>query len=161
MLPVSAFKGIEDGTWHQGTAKYEKRGVAAFVPEWNAENCIQCNKCAYVCPHAAIRPFVLDANEQAGANFTTLKAVGKQFDGMTFRMQVDVMDCLGCGNCADVCPGNPKKGGKALTMKPLEILLTKRVRVQHGLTHCSKTSANSVLVWNWLTRNFATVWKKQ
>jgi pyruvate-ferredoxin/flavodoxin oxidoreductase len=65
----------------------------------------------------------LDANEQAGANFTTLKAVGKQFDGMTFRVQVDVMDCLGCGNCADVCPGNPKKGGKALTMKPLETQL--------------------------------------
>ena len=123
LLPVSAFKGIEDGTWHQGTAKYEKRGVAAFVPEWNPETCIQCNKCAYVCPHAAIRPFVLDAEEQAGANFPTLKAVGKQFDGMTFRVQVDVMDCLGCGNCADVCPGNPKKGGKALTMKPLETQL--------------------------------------
>ena len=120
MLPVSAFKGIEDGTWEQGTAQYEKRGVAAFVPEWNAENCIQCNKCAYVCPHAAIRPFVLDAEEQKGANFETLKAVGKQFDGMTFRIQVDVLDCLGCGNCADVCPGNPKKGGKALTMKHLE-----------------------------------------
>ena len=120
LLPVSAFKGIEDGTWYAGTAKYEKRGVAAFVPEWNAENCIQCNKCAYVCPHAAIRPFVLDAEEQKGANFTMLKAVGKVFDGMTFRMQVDVMDCLGCGNCADVCPGNPKKGGKALVMKHLE-----------------------------------------
>ena len=64
LLPVSAFKGIEDGTWEQGTAQYEKRGVAAFVPEWNAENCIQCNKCAYVCPHASIRPFVLDAEEQ-------------------------------------------------------------------------------------------------
>ena len=120
MLPVSAFKGIEDGTWYQGTAKYEKRGVAAFVPEWNAENCIQCNKCAYVCPHASIRPFVLDAEEQKGANFEMLKAVGKVFDGMTFRIQVDVLDCLGCGNCADICPGNPKKGGKALTMKHLE-----------------------------------------
>ena len=120
LLPVSAFKGIEDGTWYQGTAKYEKRGVAAFVPEWNAENCIQCNKCAYVCPHASIRPFVLDAEEQKGANFEMLKAVGKVFDGMTFRIQVDVLDCLGCGNCADVCPGNPKKGGKALTMKHLE-----------------------------------------
>ena len=120
LLPVSAFKGIEDGTWHQGTAKYEKRGVAAFVPEWNPENCIQCNKCSFVCPHAAIRPFVLDEEEQKGANFASLKAVGKQFAGMTFRMQVDVMDCLGCGNCVDVCPGNPKKGGKALTMKHLE-----------------------------------------
>ncbi|MCC8187133.1 MAG: pyruvate:ferredoxin (flavodoxin) oxidoreductase [Bacteroides sp.] len=120
LLPVSAFKGIEDGTWYQGTAKYEKRGVAAFVPEWIPENCIQCNKCAYVCPHASIRPFVLDAKEQECANFTTLKAVGKVFDGMTFRVQVDPLDCMGCGNCVDVCPGNPKKGGKALEMKTLE-----------------------------------------
>ena len=118
LLPVSAFKGREDGTWNQGTAYYEKRGVAAYVPEWNAENCIQCNKCAYVCPHASIRPFVLDEEEQKEANFEQLKAVGKMFDGMTFRIQVDVLDCLGCGNCADVCPG--KKGEKALTMQPLE-----------------------------------------
>ena len=118
LLPVSAFKGREDGTWDQGTAYYEKRGVAAFVPEWNAENCIQCNKCAYVCPHASIRPFVLDEEEQKEANFEQLKAVGKMFDGMTFRIQVDVLDCLGCGNCANVCPG--KKGEKALTMQPLE-----------------------------------------
>ena len=124
LLKVSAFKGIEDGTWEQGTAKYEKRGVAAFVPEWNPENCIQCNKCAYVCPHASIRPFVLDAEEQKGAKFEQLKAVGKAFDGMTFRIQVDVLDCLGCGNCADICPGNPKKGGKALTMKHLESQLS-------------------------------------
>nr|WP_320058034.1 pyruvate:ferredoxin (flavodoxin) oxidoreductase [uncultured Bacteroides sp.] len=120
LLPVSAFKGIEDGTWQQGTAKYEKRGVAAFVPEWEPENCIQCNKCAYVCPHACIRPFVLDSEEQQSANFTTLKAVGKQFADMTFRIQVSALDCLGCNNCVDVCPGNPKKGGKALTMKHLE-----------------------------------------
>ena len=118
LLPVSTFKGIEDGTWQQGTAKYEKRGVAAFVPEWNPENCIQCNKCAYVCPHATIRPFVLDQEEQKGANFDMIKAVGKQFADMTFRMQVDVLDCLGCSNCVDVCPG--KKGNKALAMKPIE-----------------------------------------
>src|SRR5574344_329249 len=124
LLKVSAFKGIEDGTWHQGTAAYEKRGVAAFVPSWEPENCIQCNKCAFVCPHASIRPFVLDAEEQKGANFTTLKAVGKQVADMTFRIQVDVLDCLGCGNCADVCPCNPKKGGKALTMKHLESQLS-------------------------------------
>ncbi|NDV60080.1 pyruvate:ferredoxin (flavodoxin) oxidoreductase [Bacteroides sp. 519] len=120
LLPVSKFVGREDGTWDQGTAQYEKRGVAAFVPEWNPENCIQCNKCAYVCPHASIRPFVLNEAEQAGANFTTLKTIGKQFDGTTFRIQVSVLDCLGCGNCADICPGNPKKGGKALEMKSLE-----------------------------------------
>lgn len=118
LLKVSAFKGIEDGTWPQGTAAYEKRGVAAFVPEWIPENCIQCNKCAYVCPHAAIRPFVLDAEEQKGAKFAQLKAVGKAFDGMTFVQAVDVLDCMGCSNCSDVCPG--KKGEKALVMKPLE-----------------------------------------
>ena len=120
LLPVSAFKGIEDGTWHQGTAKYEKRGVAAFVPEWNPETCIQCNKCAYVCPHAAIRPFVLNADEKAGFSADTLEMKAPAaMKGMNFRIQVSVMDCLGCGNCADVCPGNPKLG-KALTMVPLE-----------------------------------------
>ena len=117
-LPVSAFKGREDGTWMQGTAYYEKRGVATFVPEWNMDNCIQCNQCAYVCPHAAIRPFVLDEEEQKGANFPQLKAQGKMFAGMNFRIQVDVLDCTGCSNCVDVCPG--KKGEKALGMKHLE-----------------------------------------
>ena len=117
-LPVSAFKGREDGTWMQGTAYYEKRGVATFVPEWNMDNCIQCNQCAYVCPHAAIRPFVLDEEEQKGTNFPQLKAQGKMFAGMNFRIQVDVLDCTGCSNCVDVCPG--KKGEKALGMKHLE-----------------------------------------
>ena len=120
LLPVSAFKGIEDGTWYQGTAKYEKRGVAAFVPEWNPENCIQCNKCAYVCPHASIRPFVLDTEEMKGFNAPVIEMKAPAaMKGMNFRIQVSVMDCLGCGNCADVCPGNPKLG-KALTMVPLE-----------------------------------------
>ena len=119
LLKVSAFKGIEDGTWHQGTAKYEKRGVAAFVPVWNEANCIQCNQCAYVCPHASIRPFVLNDEEQKGANFPMLDVkVPATMKGMKFRMQVDVLDCLGCGNCADICPGF--KGNKALSMAPLE-----------------------------------------
>ncbi len=116
-LPVSAFLGREDGTWDNGTAASEKRGVAAFVPEWVADNCIQCNQCAYVCPHATIRPFVLTAEEDTAAGVKTLKAVGKQFADMTFRIQVNVLDCLGCGNCANVCPGN--KNGKALVMKPI------------------------------------------
>jgi pyruvate-ferredoxin/flavodoxin oxidoreductase len=118
-LPVSAFKGREDGTWDQGTAKYERRGVAANVPVWHSENCIQCNQCAYVCPHAAIRPFVLDEAEQGKAPFKDmLKANGKQFTGMAFRIQVDVLDCQGCNNCVDVCPGN--KGNKALELVHIE-----------------------------------------
>ncbi len=121
LLPVSAFKGIEDGTWYAGTAKYEKRGVAAFVPVWNADNCIQCNKCAYVCPHACIRPFVLDDQEAAGLNADMIEMKAPAaMKGMKFRMQVGVMDCLGCGNCVDVCPGNPKLGGPALKMVSLE-----------------------------------------
>ena len=118
-LPVSAFSGREDGTWEQGTATYEKRGVAMSVPVWQPENCIQCNQCAYVCPHATIRPFVLDEEEQKGVGegVELLKAQGKQLTGMGFRIQVDVLDCLGCGNCADVCPG--KKGEKALEMVPI------------------------------------------
>jgi pyruvate-ferredoxin/flavodoxin oxidoreductase len=120
-LPVSAFTGREDGTWNQGTAAYEKRGVASHVPVWKAENCIQCNQCAYVCPHAAIRPFLLNAEEKAKApaGYNTLAAIpAKQFEGLQFRMQVDVLDCMGCDNCIATCPGN--KNGKALELVPIE-----------------------------------------
>ncbi|MBQ9214456.1 MAG: pyruvate:ferredoxin (flavodoxin) oxidoreductase [Bacteroidales bacterium] len=121
LLPVSTFKGIEDGTWKAGTAKFEKRGVGAFVPVWDAEKCIQCNKCAYVCPHACIRPFVMTEEEKAGFGGQTIEIKAPAaLKGMYFTMQVGVKDCLACGNCADVCPGNPKLGGPALTMKPYD-----------------------------------------
>ena len=120
LLPVSAYKGIEDGTWLQGTAAYEKRGVSAFVPVWNAENCVQCNKCAFVCPHAAIRPFAMDEKEKAGfaADTIEIKAPAA-LKGLQFRIQVDVLDCLGCGNCVDVCLG---KKGNGETVKALEMV---------------------------------------
>ena len=120
LLKVSDFINHDtvDGTWQNGTSAYEKRGVEAFVPVWNSENCIQCNKCAYVCPHAAIRPFVLSDEELKGFDDTTLEMKAPAaMKGMHFVIKASVMDCLGCGNCADVCPGNPKKG-KALTMVP-------------------------------------------
>lgn len=117
-LPVSAFVGREDGTFPCGTAKYEKRGIAVNVPEWQVENCIQCNQCAYVCPHAAIRPFLMTSEELAAAPAGTQSkpAVGKELAGYQFRIQVSPLDCTGCGNCADVCPAKTK----ALVMKPLE-----------------------------------------
>ena len=121
LLKVSDFVKHDtvDGSWQNGTAAYEKRGVEAFVPVWNHENCIQCNKCAFVCPHAAIRPFVLTADELAqfdGLDTIEMKAPAAM-KGMHFRIETSVLDCLGCGNCADVCPGNPKLG-KALKMVP-------------------------------------------
>ncbi len=117
-LPVSAFVGAEDGTFPSGTSQYEKRGVAAFVPRWIKENCIQCNQCSLVCPHAAIRPFLLDEAEAKAApqEFETLKAVGKQLAGLTYRMQVSPLDCMGCEVCVNCCPSKEK----ALVMEPLE-----------------------------------------
>jgi pyruvate-ferredoxin/flavodoxin oxidoreductase len=117
-LPVSKFVGYEDGTFLPGTAAFEKRGIAVNVPEWIPDNCIQCNQCAYVCPHAAIRPFLLNEEELANAPEGTETRVAtptKQFGGLNFRIQVSVLDCTGCGNCADICPAKTK----ALEMKPL------------------------------------------
>ena len=121
LLKVSDFvkHNTVDGSWQNGTAAFEKRGVEAFVPAWNKENCIQCNKCAFVCPHAAIRPFVLTDDELAqfdGLETLEMKAPAAM-KGMHFVIEPSVLDCLGCGNCADVCPGHPKLG-KALTMVP-------------------------------------------
>ncbi len=154
-LPVSSFVGIEDGTWPAGTAKYEKRGVSAFVPEWTSANCIQCNKCSYVCPHAAIRPFVMTADELAAAPFNdTVKAIGKAFDGMTFRMQVDVMDCLGCSNCVDVCPGN--KQGKALKMVPLSTQLSEAANWDYCVEKVSSKQSLVDIKANVKNSQFAT-----
>ncbi len=134
LLPVSAFKGIEDGTWPQGTAAYEKRGVSAFVPVWDAEKCIQCNKCAFVCPHACIRPVVMTDEEAAGINGATIEMKAPvAMKGMKFRVQVGVLDCLGCGNCVDVCPGNPKLGGPALKMVPLETQRAEAANWEHAV----------------------------
>lgn len=120
-LPVSAFVNHVDGTLPCGTTQFEKRGIAVNVPEWQSEKCIQCNQCAYVCPHAVVRPFLMDEKEIKGApadtSLTTINAVGKGFENLKYRLQVSVNDCTGCGSCADVCPA-PK--GKALVMKPLE-----------------------------------------
>ncbi|MFP4064701.1 MAG: pyruvate:ferredoxin (flavodoxin) oxidoreductase [Bacteroidales bacterium] len=116
-LPVSAFRGREDGTFPQGTTAYEKRGIAVHVPEWIKENCIQCNQCAYVCPHSVIRPFLLDEKEmkQAPETLEVIDAKGKSLAGLKYRMQVSPLDCTGCGNCVDVCPAKTK----ALEMKLL------------------------------------------
>ena len=118
-LPVSVFMEHADGTLPQGAAAYEKRGIAVLVPEWNNENCIQCNQCAYVCPHATIRPFLLDEKEVAAAPAQTkytAKTLGKGMEGYKFTMTVSPLDCMGCGVCVDVCPTKPEK--RALKMVP-------------------------------------------
>ena len=119
-LPVSVMKkyGLEDGTWHAGSTKYEKRGAAVDVPQWDMTKCIQCNQCSLVCPHAAIRPVLLDEAEaqNAPAGFETKKASGADLGKYQYRMQVSPYDCTGCGSCVNVCPAKEK----ALTMQPLE-----------------------------------------
>ncbi len=131
-LPVSAFKDMPDGTFPQGSAAYEKRGIAVDVPAWNSENCIQCNFCAYVCPHAVIRPVAMTDDElakaPAGAKEKALKMTG--VNGMNFVMTVSALDCTGCGSCANVCPG--KKGAKALVMQPLESQLAEQELFAYG-----------------------------
>ena len=116
-LPVSAFVGREDGSWDPGTSQYEKRGIAVKIPEWQPDNCIQCNQCAYVCPHAAIRPFLLTEEEAEAApeGTKTIQGAGAT-KAYKFKIQISPLDCTGCSNCANVCPAP----NKALVMKPLE-----------------------------------------
>jgi pyruvate-ferredoxin/flavodoxin oxidoreductase len=134
-LPVSAFAGREDGTFPAGTSQWEKRGIAVNVPEWIPDNCIQCNQCAYVCPHACIRPFLIDEEEAKALpeGTETIKAIGKAFAGLHFKIQVSVLDCTGCGNCADVCPSKVK----ALEMKPLETQLDEVPKWDHLIREIS------------------------
>ena len=128
-LPVSAFLGREDGTFPSGTTAFEKRGIAVNVPEWIPENCIQCNQCSYVCPHAAIRPFLINEDEmkELPEGTATIVAKGKGFEGHNFKIQVSVLDCTGCGNCADICPSKEK----SLVMKKLETQLDEVDRWKH------------------------------
>ena len=130
-LPVSAFDGIEDGTFPSGTAAYEKRGVAVYLPEWQPDKCIQCNQCSFVCPHAAIRPMLLDEAEKAAApeGFVTIKANGKGMEGLQYRMQLSALDCLGCGNCADICPAKEK----ALVMEPYADVVKEAENWKYGI----------------------------
>jgi pyruvate-ferredoxin/flavodoxin oxidoreductase len=117
-LPVSAFVGREDGTMPPGTSAYEKRSIALYVPEWIADNCIQCTQCSFVCPHASIRPFLLNEEEKKNApeGFNTIKAMGKQLEGLEYKIQVSTLDCTGCLSCVEVCPAPTK----ALQAKPIE-----------------------------------------
>jgi len=117
-LPVSTFVGSENGSFPMGTTRYEKRGIAVHIPEWQIDKCIQCNQCSYVCPHGVIRPFLLDEEElkRAPETFETKKAIGKGFEGLQYRIQLSPLDCTGCGNCVDVCPAKEK----ALVLRPLE-----------------------------------------
>ncbi|MDU5324956.1 pyruvate:ferredoxin (flavodoxin) oxidoreductase [Campylobacter ureolyticus] len=122
-LPVSAFLGYEDGSFEAGTTKYEKRGVGVTVPKWIKENCIQCNQCVYVCPHAVIRAFLLDENDEAKSNLSDdlLEAKGKELKGLKYKIQVSPLDCTGCELCAQNCPSKEK----SLVMVPLEEELKK------------------------------------
>ena len=144
MLPVSAFLGREDGHFPNGTAALEKRGVASEVPRWIPKNCIQCNRCAFICPHSCIRPYLLDGPEleMAPEDFATIPAIGEGVSDYKFRIQVSPLDCTGCGNCADICPAKEK----ALVMEDMqqhrdvetenhlfaEYEISKKLEIQHN-----------------------------
>ena len=135
-LPVSTFKNVIDGTFPQGTAAYEKRGVAVDVPCWNSEGCLQCNQCAYVCPHAVIRPVVMNEEEKnnapAGMKVTPMTGM----PGYYFTMTVSVLDCTGCGSCTNVCPGNNRND--VLKMASLETQMDEQKFFEYGLTVSDK-----------------------
>jgi pyruvate-ferredoxin/flavodoxin oxidoreductase len=131
-LPVSTFMDHVDGTAPNGSAAYEKRGIAVDVPEWNPENCIQCNRCAIVCPHAVIRPVAMTADELAKAPENTKSLPMMGLKDLNFVMTVSTLDCTGCGACAQVCPG--KKGAKALTMQPIDSQRPKQAVFDYALT---------------------------
>ena len=143
-LPVSTFVGMEDGTFPAGTSRYEKRGIAVDVPEWQIDNCIQCNQCSYVCPHGVVRPFLLDKEEVANApeSFASKQAIGKGFEDLNFRIQVSVLDCAGCGSCANVCPSKEK----ALIMKPIETQLAENKNWDYAMTIKPKNPLGSTSV---------------
>ena len=131
-LPVSTFMDHVDGTAPNGSAAYEKRGIAVDVPEWNPENCIQCNRCAIVCPHAVIRPVAMTADELAKAPEGTKSLPMMGLKDLNFVMTVSTLDCTGCGACAQVCPG--KKGAKALTMQSIDSQRPKQAVFDYALT---------------------------
>ena len=137
-LPVSTFSEYADGVMPIAAAQYEKRGVADNVPVWDPTNCIGCNRCSLVCPHAASRPFLFTEEEAAAApeSCVTKKAIGKGFEHYRYRIQVDVLDCQGCGSCMNVCPAKEK----ALTMAPLETQLAEQKNWDHCLTLSEKTN---------------------
>lgn len=135
-LPVSTFKGREDGSFPMGTSRYEKRGVAAFVPKWIPKNCIQCNKCSVVCSHAAIRPFLVNEEEEqkAPGSFAAIPAIGKALTGLKFRLQVSPLDCMGCGTCVEACAAKEK----ALVMEPIEEQLLQADNWNYAMTLSTK-----------------------
>lgn len=135
-IPVSEFMDLPDGTMPAGTSKYEKRGIAVHVPVWNQDQCLQCNLCSYVCPHACIRPFLADQGEAAAApeGFGMVPAKGKGLEEYQYRIQCSVLDCTGCGSCVSVCPAKEK----AIVMKPLDENLKEAANWEYAETLSTK-----------------------